>query len=517
MANTHFVSGTTIITASWLNEVDSIIQHDLQGLGNLSSPSTDLGVSMVNGAIRSVDSIAALKTLSSLTNSKVLVNGYYSAGDGGGGYYIYDSADTTSADDGATVIVASDNARWKLQWSDALSILQFGVKADAGVTDNSTNLAKARDWVASNACRNKLYFPAGIYGYTVSPNWGISHAVIESRGEVRLRYSGTGQAFIIDAGFPTGEVYNLTISRFIIEAHSFARNGVYVRSIHHSQMDFTVLGAGTTYAGIRIEFAVCTKFGRPTVSNIEEPWYLGAAPQYGIVATYRNAPESCSYCIFNNTVVSNVETGVLLDVALGNIFNGGTFNNSSFAGANVTQYAFENKFHGTNFYANTVHDVYVQGYDNNFFGIDSDSIVTLDSLSKKNRFYGGRFENITCSSGSKSNVFTGIVYNGFGSGSITQSGTYNSFKKCINPATGVPTSPPVRRVDTVGSSPYTYLNDSGISQLVLIKGGTVTQIVYIRNSIGDTVYTLRDRFYLLRPGDSLAVSYSSVPAITIYE
>lgn len=82
-----------------------------------------------------VNTIAALKLVDKTKASRAIVLGYYAAGDGGGGLYRYDSADTTTADDGGTVIVATDGARWKLQWGGVLNLRQMGAKGDDSTDD----------------------------------------------------------------------------------------------------------------------------------------------------------------------------------------------------------------------------------------------------------------------------------------------------------------------------------------------------------------------------------------------
>lgn len=83
------------------------------------------------GVGRTVDSISALRLLSSARNQRAFVLGYYVKGDGGGGAYFVDPADTTSADNGGSVIVAADGARWKLSARKRVSVLQFGAKNDS--------------------------------------------------------------------------------------------------------------------------------------------------------------------------------------------------------------------------------------------------------------------------------------------------------------------------------------------------------------------------------------------------
>jgi len=85
--------------------------------------------------ITQVTTIANLRTISKTQTTSVFVEGYYKSGDGGGGNYYCDLSDTTSKDNGGSIIVAIDGARWKLTQTDTLSIKQFGAKGDFATND----------------------------------------------------------------------------------------------------------------------------------------------------------------------------------------------------------------------------------------------------------------------------------------------------------------------------------------------------------------------------------------------
>lgn len=106
------------------------------------------------GVNRSVDSIAALRLLSSARNQRAFAHGYYQKGDGGGGAYYVDQADTTSADNGGSIIVAADGARWKLSRLGRVSVLQFGAKLDSAF-DSASAIANAHNALDS------VYYPSG--------------------------------------------------------------------------------------------------------------------------------------------------------------------------------------------------------------------------------------------------------------------------------------------------------------------------------------------------------------------
>jgi hypothetical protein len=115
MSSTVFTSGT-IISSSWLNDVNNAVYN--------------------SGSFSTVTSIANLRAVLSATTSRVIVLGYYTAGDGGGGEYYYDPTDSSSTDNGGTIIVATDNARWKLIVQASVNVKQFGAKGD-GVSDDT--------------------------------------------------------------------------------------------------------------------------------------------------------------------------------------------------------------------------------------------------------------------------------------------------------------------------------------------------------------------------------------------
>lgn len=105
------------------------------------------GMAVIGRGGQVVKTIAELRALLITSVSKhAFVTGYYVQGDGGGGPYWYDSTDTTSADNGGTIIVATDGGRWKLVATGSVSVKQFGAKFD-GIADATANIQKALDAV----------------------------------------------------------------------------------------------------------------------------------------------------------------------------------------------------------------------------------------------------------------------------------------------------------------------------------------------------------------------------------
>jgi hypothetical protein len=107
-----------------------------------------------------VESIAALRLLTTATAATQLFLLYnYVAGDGGGAFR-YDSTDTTTADNGGTVIVDAAGRRWKRQYDGAVNVTWWGADP-TGAVNCVTAFAAAL--TAVTASKEAVYAPAGTY------------------------------------------------------------------------------------------------------------------------------------------------------------------------------------------------------------------------------------------------------------------------------------------------------------------------------------------------------------------
>ncbi|QXH68614.1 phage tail fiber domain-containing protein [Pseudomonas asgharzadehiana] len=126
---------------------------------------------------RAVDSIAELRLLSSARNQKAHVYGYYDKGDGGGGYYYVDTTDTTSADNGGTVIVGIDGARWKSSRTRVVTLRQFGAK---GIGTDDTAAMQAAIYSGAK----KVKYGSGTYGVGAAGLTGVASQIWEGDGDL---------------------------------------------------------------------------------------------------------------------------------------------------------------------------------------------------------------------------------------------------------------------------------------------------------------------------------------------
>lgn len=327
---------------------------------------------------------------------------------------------------GRTVPYTFGSSGWKHQQT-PVAVTEFAGVDPTGATDSTTGLQNARDYAALNG--KPLVFPPGTYKYTTSPNWAFDNADIRAEGVVLLKCTGTGNALVFDAGTLTNQrVYNVSFrGQFIVEGNASGKNGVYIRSVHHSRIEARVQGCGPTYAAHRIEFSVCSEYwltasGNEKVVGTSTPagagigFVLGCVPKYGLYLTARNAFEQVSDNIFYNPVHEGVTSdGWYLFGAIMNKFIGGTSEANSGRGVylsnsdNVTYpgdpvrakdfASLYNLFLGCDFEVNAGGDIADDGIGNVFQGCYSDSSITFGTTAIRSVLRDGTCNNLTINTG----------------------------------------------------------------------------------------------------------------------
>lgn len=394
-----------------------------------------------------------------------------------------------------------------------ISIMDFGAKTNG--EDCSASLAAAVAAISLLTNKPALHFPAGTYTYSVSPNWGVNHLRVIADGEVRLRYTGTGDAVIIDAGtdISTG-VYDMTFGTpsqpFIIEAPATANNACFVRGVHHSNIAIKPRGANPNRSGLDVRFAVCTNFWVTCSVNEDSGWYLSAQPRYGIYLTSRNTGESVSYCNFHTPIIEGPIVGIYCDGALGNLFSGGTSEGCTSYGVQCTSNSSNNTFFCMDFEAN-VEDMVISGVRNKFVKCDSAKLVHFVSGALYCELDGGSHNGITFDANANRNLVTGASYNKNGTSSISDSGAYNRYADNFNYYVGINHDAVPRIFDiTATGSPFVYVNQLGNPIDFYWQGATVTAFSLTVNGVTRAIPYNQVR---IPSGASISLTYSGSPII----
>lgn len=164
---------------------DAALRSDLANANPL------LGSALVYGIGRVVGTIALLRALPTTGSHHAFVVGYYAAGDGGGGSYRYDPTDATSADNGGSIIVATDGGRWKLTQTAGWSVLQFGAKGD-GVSNDTIAIQSAID--ALPARGGEVLFPGGTFAVSATLRLGNGNGgtTFSTKNGIKIKGQGAG-------------------------------------------------------------------------------------------------------------------------------------------------------------------------------------------------------------------------------------------------------------------------------------------------------------------------------------
>lgn len=563
-------SGNLVLSlANYTNPLAS--QVGAGGAAQIGFDGTTLDQQLLSRLNRVVDTIAALRALNHTIYTRAFVSGYYAAHDGGGGAYQYDPNDTTSADNGGTIIVATDGSRWKLQYTGPVSLKQFGCKIDNG-TDDTTAFQNAVTAMANG----ELYHPGGtcvISGVNISSS---------------IKIIGAGQkSSVIKTNSATADVLNVTVAGVLIEKLWFDSSvtrtaGAFVRfQSGCSQVVLRDFYMTNYFVGIRDTSSAASRiqdgymFGPPAVPGAGSAGILvdggndtyinqvtmdapaAAQPQAGIQVTQTGALNITDCDIIHHTADLLINPG----------------NNQSVASVYAVNSYFDTAVRGVSI-APTGNGVVVRlhfigcwtsSHTDSGFVVQSSSSGVLDGIEITNHhailctgsgvllnsgttnpssvtilggdFCGNGQDGIAIGAGvvnfsiigAHCGAYAGQSGNGqwgiliaagasnqyviqgchlLGNTSGTISDGGTGSTKFIENNIGVTG---VQTVPTVGASPWTYTNPTARHQTAYINGGTVS-IVSVN---GSNVFTQTNCTVRIPPGQSMTITYSIAPGVGI--
>jgi hypothetical protein len=309
----------------------------------------------------------------------------------------------------------------------------FGVIPD-GSTDNTAALARVKTFLALRSASGfntvNMDWAPGRYVAATWPDWAINRLHMDFKGETWLINTGTGITFPMDGGAAGAGVYGIVIRGFpLIYGPAGSQHGAYMRSVHRSDIEINVRGAGTTYSGLFM--AWCVSNTMKLIMNYNEGG-LYSTPARGITMTTRGVAEETSYNTFINPECSGMPIGIYQDGALGNLVLGGAVQNCSNYGVQQTANAWENKFIGTDFEVNTTADILCDARESQFIGCDSYTLARFTANAKNCRVIGGSYESLTVDAGAARTLLSGAVYNRFGAGVLTNGDLSTRYHDLVN-------------------------------------------------------------------------------------
>jgi len=260
-------------------------------------------------------------------------NSVYVRADGVAGFFRYDSTDTTSADNGGTIIVASNGKRWKRVYDGPANLLWFGVDR-SGVTDGSTGI---QAWLN---LRGDLYAPSGTFKFSV---------ILVVYGNTRIEGAGPGVTIFKWYGATSGNIIqdssrvtstdinlNIELSDFELDCNTYAVgtttginfwrvgkskfHNLYIHDCGASLFNYGVSHADT----VDIEITKCRLSNARTGDGVQ-----GYGRRVSLRDNYAYNIGDTAYAVLGDaSAVTNPTSAFIPDVVHDNCVAEGTYNDS---------------------------------------------------------------------------------------------------------------------------------------------------------------------------------------------
>lgn len=355
-----------------------------------------------------------------------------------------------------------------------------GVVAD-GVNDDTEGIEECLD-EAEAAGGGLIFVPFGTYTYATSPNFARPGVSLWCVPGATFKHTGTGNAFTLDGGASGSGILGNRYDNLTVQGNALSTNGLYVRSIHHSDfMRPRVKGCATTGAGMLLEWCVANTWITPIVSV--NTGGLSPIPKYGMHLSRRGSGTDHST---TNVVLSPIfegltqssGAGIYIDYAAKNEFNGGT-SESNTHGIYITgdSGVGNNTFRSLFLEANSSSDLTLDGaVYQSFYDLTSAAGVTITNNAGYCRFYGGVLDDTTIASTADYIRFRDVI---FASGStLTNSSDTTMFYDCVGAGGTLITNRSAHTVVDTADLPAAATAQDGKMVIENSGAGTASAVFY---------------------------------------
>lgn len=521
---------------------DDILRQDL---GNAAD--VDMGAALVaRGAVR-VSSIVELLSLTPDESQTYLLDGFHTGSSAGGSPIRWNPSRLKSEHNGGTII--SNTVPWSGAFATLADFLNgvgetspsgsgcyertvtkyieaewFGVKSNDVATDNSAPLAKAFDAVGAITPPNRPQFllPTGDTYYSISPNFGeFSGVSIIGAGpdNCRLHYTGTGKAFNVNPGLLDIQFrYRIHLQGFLVDCGPSATHGVYIENVAQSTA-YEVYALNGSASCILFNLALAVLWHFDTCGMTVNYWPVTSvhAETFRLTSSPTKSQKSTDVAFTNCTAEGASLAGIRgISADLISFYNGTAETNTG-RGVLIANTCKSWRFMNVAMEANGTSDVTDDGYGTSWDSVYSISVggFNIGNTALQNQVRGGFFNQFTIIAGANQVSVTNIGVNHAGTGGFTDGGTDTEVRGIYDRTAAAYIYPKKARVAiTVGASPFTYTNTTGRYQMVLVSGGTVTQILYVHDADAGGLIGSTGGSFLVAPGDGLRISHSGAPTMS---
>ncbi|MFD2646383.1 hypothetical protein ACFSX5_01085 [Devosia albogilva] len=453
--------------------------------------------------------------------------------DGGGGLY---AATETEPATQPKFFNANVN-RWFTGTETVMDIMRFGARrlgsgTSGVIADNDMALADSKEWLHGRLVAGaspELQFGPGVYDYSQFPDIARNRAHIIGKGEVKLRFHGSGNAVVLDgkansdaeAGPVSDGVWEMKFMGFQVEAPLSANgDGIVIKGIHES--DFDIETRGARHAGLRLHWLVSSRIKYRCARN-GFGWYKEAEPDYGIYVDDHDTPlyfgggpnpdyTATSFCHIHCDLTST-PYGIFHNLSNGNMVRG-TFQSHDFVGVYMGADCQDNVLFNSDMEANLDTALLCLGKHNTISNSVSLDPVVLDGAAEGNRILGGMYESIYLAPTTTGNVIE-TNYNRSGTSTITDNGLRNSIARSFDVVTKQFRSRTKQTLSIMPSGTvYTYQNQYGDPVVLGLSGGTVEGIAI--NGEGIAPPSVGGGQYILPPGATAQWDASAAPTAKVW-